>query len=382
MGVTIGMPCLKLNNAGRTSKHCGDFKKVADEALAERRGRDQDIDHSRTKDNVVFGYRTAAELIDYSDRHVQELTEKLRANGERGIRCDAVTMCAIIIKPPALWIKSLSRKKQLQFFNDSLEKIKDIVGEKNVKSIAIHFDELSPHMHVFWEPMTPDGRLCAKDMHGLRFLGNLNREMPKYLRSKGWEIDDCNAYDVAEEQKKKATLGKEKYQKYLQDKRAKNGQDSFKFKAKMESEKEELIRNYSVKKDKVIKGAFGKNKIVEKTDEELKTEQTILAAKELIKCKDQIKSLKAYYQKLKDDEEQLINEKAEELSKQLLTRRELEAIRSERRIKEKIAQIEMLLIHKFGVTINDLINEKQDDKDTKDITINDRKENYYEYKNG
>jgi hypothetical protein len=60
----------------------------------------------------------------------------------------------------------------------------------------------------------------------------------------------------------------------------------------------------------------------------------------------------------------------------------LEAIRSERRIKEKIAQIEMLLIHKYGVTINDLINEKQDDKDTKDITINDRKENFYEYKNG
>ena len=41
MSVTIGMPSLKLNNVGRVGKHSGSFKKVAEEALAERRGRDR-----------------------------------------------------------------------------------------------------------------------------------------------------------------------------------------------------------------------------------------------------------------------------------------------------------------------------------------------------
>ena len=33
MGYNIGMPCMKLNNAGNTSKHCGSFGGVAMEAL-------------------------------------------------------------------------------------------------------------------------------------------------------------------------------------------------------------------------------------------------------------------------------------------------------------------------------------------------------------
>ena len=38
MGWTIGIPSLKLNNTGTKSKHCGNFKSVAEEALMERKG--------------------------------------------------------------------------------------------------------------------------------------------------------------------------------------------------------------------------------------------------------------------------------------------------------------------------------------------------------
>lgn len=379
MGVTIGMPCLKLNNAGRTSKHCGDFKKVAEEALAERHGRDPDINQERTKYNVLFGYKTAAELMVYSDKHVREMTETLRKNEGRGIRCDAVRMCVIIIKPPAVWIESLSRNKQLQFFNDSLQKIKEIVGEENVKAVAIHFDELSPHMHVFWEPMTPDGRLCAKDMHGLRFLGNLNREMPKYLRSKGWEIDDCNAYDAAEEQEKKVKLGKEGYHKYLQDKSSKNGRDSFKFKAQMEAEKEDILRTFSVEKTKIVKTFFGRNKEVEKSESEIEFEQLILLAQAVLGDKEKAEKHKKELQELKDNEEVYISKKAKEIADGIISKRELEAIRSENIIKDKLLKLESIISQNLGMSLDDFIIEITKQNDPKTI-IKERRKNHEKYR--
>ena len=92
MGYLIGMPCLKLNNVGSTSKKCGDFGSVAREALEERQGRDKDIDHSKTADNIYSGFRSAAELEDYSRRHIEELSTKQVANGGRKVRSDAVVM--------------------------------------------------------------------------------------------------------------------------------------------------------------------------------------------------------------------------------------------------------------------------------------------------
>ena len=89
MGVTIGMPCLKLNSIGRTSKHCGNYKRVAEEALNERKGRDIEIDSMKADENISKGFQTAAELIEYSEKHISQLNDHLRSEGKRGIRKDA-----------------------------------------------------------------------------------------------------------------------------------------------------------------------------------------------------------------------------------------------------------------------------------------------------
>lgn len=234
MGWQIGLPSLKLNNTGAKSKHCGGFAQVASEALEERQGRDPDIDHEKSNENIYSGFRSAAELQEYSRKHVEELSSKQIAAGGRKIRGDAVVMCATIIKPPAAMMNELSREDQTRFFKDSMEKFAEIIGKDNVKSSVIHFDELGSHMHVFWEPMTADGRLCAKEMHNLQFFSELNREMPEHLRSRGWDIADCNAYDQAEE---KAKTEKEKAEE-----RAKKGRPSGAYKADAEREKVKLMQ--------------------------------------------------------------------------------------------------------------------------------------------
>ena len=200
MGWTIGIPSLKLNNAGTKSKHCGNFHSVAAEALQERQGHDPDINPELAAKNRYIGFSTAAELVAYSSGRVSQLRD---AKG-RSLRKDAVVMCVTIFKPPAALMASLSAEEQDRLLDDGVEKIRQIVGEKNVKSEARHYDELGGHVHVFWEPMTEDGRLCARERHNLQFLSRLNREIPEHLRSKGWDIEDCNAYDAAMDELEKA----------------------------------------------------------------------------------------------------------------------------------------------------------------------------------
>lgn len=238
MGYTIGMPSIKLNNVGQKSKHCGSFKKVAEEALAERLGLDLDINKELTDQNIYKGFKTAEDLMQYSIEHIAELDFN-RPEGTRKIRADAVVMCGTILKPPAEMMLSLSREEQEKFLEDAVEDFSKIVREDNIKSVVLHFDERVPHAHVFWEPMTSDGRLCAKEMHNLKFFGRLNREMPQMLREQGWDIDNCQAYDKAEEDKKREEMGEEAYRKYREEKRKNRGRDSTTFKSAAEKELQE-----------------------------------------------------------------------------------------------------------------------------------------------
>lgn len=228
MGWTIGIPSLKLNKTGTKSKHCGDFASVAAEALKERKGHDPDINPELAAKNIYEGFQTAADLMDYSDAHCSTLRD---ASG-RPLRKDAVRMCVTIIKPPAAFMATLTEADQKQFLEDGVEKLAEIVGPDNLRSLAWHFDEQGAHVHCFWEPMTEDGRLCAKELHNLTFFNRLNREMPEHLRSKGWDIDDCNAYDAAKEE---LMTEKEKAER-----RQKNGRSSAVYKAAAQKELNEI----------------------------------------------------------------------------------------------------------------------------------------------
>lgn len=281
MGYTIGMPSLKLSNVdGKGGKHCGNYMKVAREALQERLALDIDINHDLTQYNYYEGFRSAKELQAYSDKwiashnaDVEENNALIKglidvANAKRAeegkpklkekealriinaarkkqgyaplvkrkkIRVDAVVMCATIIKPPKELMDTLTREEQRQFLLDAVDKFKEIVGAQNVKAVVIHFDELVPHVHIFWQPVTKDGRLCAKEMHNLHFLGTLNREMPIHLRQKGWtQVDDCHAYDAEEAQKLREEMGDVAYREYRRTLRAKQGRDSKQFKSDMD----------------------------------------------------------------------------------------------------------------------------------------------------
>lgn len=229
----IGVPSLKLNNSGKKSKHTGSFSGVAYEALEERKGLDKDIDPTRAQENVYIGFRTARELMDYSRHHIEELEAKTG----RKIRKDSVCMCSLIFKPPAIYMNQLSYEQQKQFFMDCLEFIAPLVGgEENIKAYAIHFDELGAHAHLFWEPITKDGRLCAKEMHNVKFFSKINENLPAFLRERGWDIADADCYDRSQREMDDLKAQEERYQK-----RQKQGRSSAAYKAQAEQEKQKLL---------------------------------------------------------------------------------------------------------------------------------------------
>lgn len=294
MGYMVGMPMIKLTNSvSKKGKHSGNFAKVAKEALSERQGKDLDINPELTHTNQylpcningeIKTITSAEELIKYSDDWVEQRNKEVEENNkiirplirevnrqrakngeeklgdnaalaiinkERAkngepplklmakIKSDAVLMCNGIIKPPTAFMDALTREQQEQFLLDSFEKFKELVSADNVKAAVIHWDELNPHLHVFWQPVTDDGRLCAKELFNIKFFGEVNREMPKHLRDKGWEIDDCDAYDIEEAQKIREEQGEKAYREYNEKRRQerndkKSGRGSKKFKDDMD----------------------------------------------------------------------------------------------------------------------------------------------------
>ena len=132
------MPSLKLNNVGNKTKHCGDFGAVAAEALQERKGHDPDINPELTSLNVYEGFKTAEELMRYSDKHCGVMLDK---SGRR-LRSDAVRMCATVIKPPAAMMNEMTHEEQKRFLDDGFRKLEEIVGKHNIKAKFItHFEK-------------------------------------------------------------------------------------------------------------------------------------------------------------------------------------------------------------------------------------------------
>lgn len=266
-GIKIGLPSLKLNNVGTKSKSCGSFKSVAKEALEERYGLDPDIDRALSNQNFIVGYKSAKDLLAYSEEHIKALSAESIAKGGRKIREDAVAMIVTIIKPPASFMNTLSAEDQLRFLTDALHKFSEIVGEHNIKSVAYHFDELGAHTHIFWEPMTADGRLCAKEVHNLKFFNKINREIPAYMKSKGWNVADCEIYDKASEAEKRKVLGEDEYKKQTAEKLAKRGRSSRAFKADAEADLQKALKEKAAI-DNEIKSATEHKAVLEKSIED------------------------------------------------------------------------------------------------------------------
>lgn len=282
MGYKIGMPFIKLNRIGQTTKangikaRNGSLKAVAQEALQERLGKDKDIDKSKTADNIYMTDITSADELEQTiNDYCKHLDETAKANGERALRKDAVVCIGQIFKPSNDFMATLNSEQQIQFLKDCYSIFEDVSNHKMVAGV-IHLDEQVAHLHCFWLPTTEDGKLNAKKVNNKTLINKINREMPKALREKGWDISDCSFAETLEEKKQKAKECGKSSAQYKREQQEKIRAD------------QQLIKEYTPSPTIVKKNLLGKEKEIPKSEEQLKQEQLILMAQQILKQQDEI----------------------------------------------------------------------------------------------
>lgn len=264
---------------------------VMREMFDERIGRDKDIEHSETANNewliankefneiyenintgeiTTISYTpgiettrtisdedklikrdlfTADEYVNSVKKIVDDNNERLKAHGKRKLRKDCVSCVAGIVKVP-MEIVNQDGFDSSKFYKDSLEVLKKLCNDEfrcgEINAAVIHRDEYidkdqnlkSDHLHYniipyCWEE-GKDGKKF-KSLNGKKFLNKtfftiINKNYPKMMRERGWEVADCT---ITEE------LETKKEQKQHQEQAS--GKDAIHYKAQAEREKERLI---------------------------------------------------------------------------------------------------------------------------------------------
>lgn len=121
-------------------------------------------------------------------------------------------------------MEHLSKGKQVQFSKDSGETMDSILREWNPNWITmaqvLHFDEFggkSPHAHRIVVPMTKDkdGVLSfnAKAEFNLKFFTFVNKNYPKWMRERGYAVEDCKIIyeEMTPEEKEECHQNKKEY---------------------------------------------------------------------------------------------------------------------------------------------------------------------------
>ena len=139
------------------------------------------------KDRTILNYDLHNEKhINYNHKVKEIIKEGYKVN--KGIRKDAVILTSTLITSDNEYFKMLPQEDQEKFFKQTYEFLKEKYGEKNIVSATVHLDETTPHMHLCSVPLTEDGRLSAKILFNRKSLLQLQSELPKFLQSKGFDV--------------------------------------------------------------------------------------------------------------------------------------------------------------------------------------------------
>lgn len=129
------------------------------ERKKEKYASNPDIDLSRKKLNY--------HLIKPNGKYRAESNRLIEENGCR-TRKDSVRVVEALITATPDFFKGMKKNEIRNYFQTALEFIEKYQDSKTILSAVVHMDEKTPHMHVSFVPITPDGRLCAKEILGNR----------------------------------------------------------------------------------------------------------------------------------------------------------------------------------------------------------------------
>lgn len=144
----------------------------------------KNIDNTLSSENVQL-------VENYNNNLYEAVKDRIREvyTGKKAIRKDAVATVGVVCSASSEFFENKSKAESVQYFKDCKEFFENKVGKENIVCAKIHFDEKTPHMHLYFVPLTSDGRLSAKEVCNREFLRDMQRELPLYLQEKGHDVE-------------------------------------------------------------------------------------------------------------------------------------------------------------------------------------------------
>ena len=141
------------------------------ERTKEKYASNPDIDLSRSKYNF--------HLIEPAGRYRAEAENQIQAVGCR-TRTDSVRVVEVLFTATPEFFKGKKLPEVRRYFEEALRFFEQYQSRETILSAVVHMDEKTPHMHLSFVPLTPDGRLSAKEIVG-------NKKKLTWWQDKFWE---------------------------------------------------------------------------------------------------------------------------------------------------------------------------------------------------
>ena len=239
------------------------------------------IDRTESEKSKGFSYKTADPSMkemnvkyalsnDYQKMSIPDAVKHRIENGKtkgRGVRKDAVKYISHILTGSHEDMKEIfkDKSKSDNWINENKKFMNKEFGKENIVRFDLHLDEKTPHIHCVSVPITPDGRLSAKEMIGDRIV--LQQRQNSYaeameqfglergLRDTGVKHEDTKEYNKRIERSKEMATEevlepsktffsgyKDKdIDKLIEDVKS-SKTESFELKRKLEASQKELLR--------------------------------------------------------------------------------------------------------------------------------------------
>jgi len=129
------------------------------ERKKEKYASNPDIDPSRKHRNF--------HIIEPTTTNKRESDNRI-ATAQCKIRKDSIRFVDTLVTASPDFFKGKKRNEIKEFFTTAVDFLAQKIGKENIFAAIVHMDEKTPHLHLCFTPITPDGRLSAKEIIGNR----------------------------------------------------------------------------------------------------------------------------------------------------------------------------------------------------------------------
>lgn len=174
---------------------------------------DIDISRSHLNYDLVEDRRNGKRLL-------ADINEYIKKNykTDKAIRKDANLVSSWIISSSKDFFENLPEDEIKRYFKTAKDYFEEKFGAENVRFATVHMDETTPHMHIGIVPINSDGKLHFKTIFNRQTLRDIQEELPKILKEKGFDIErGIDTNDMTIDDKPKHLTEKE-YKAYSKEK--------------------------------------------------------------------------------------------------------------------------------------------------------------------